>query len=132
MRIWTQAACTTAVMAVGYGVFLSAQSGSSGSIHGCVGPQGQLRVSATCRPPETAIEWNVVGPAGLQGPQGPQGPQGLQGPQGARGPQGFPGTAGQQGAAGPQGPAGPAGPAGPPGPAGSGSEGYGLHVFNAA
>ena len=52
---------------------------------------------------EHKINWNQVGPQGIQGPKGPQGAQGPQGPQGAQGPQG------------PQGPTGPQGPQGPPG-----------------
>jgi hypothetical protein len=50
-----------------------------------------------CSKNETALSWNVTGPAGPQGTTGPAGPQGTTGPQGP------------QGATGPQGPAGPAG-----------------------
>jgi len=49
---------------------------------------GALRVATdreSCRPDETAIEWNQQGP---QGPIGPAGPQGEQGPVGPEGPPG--------------------------------------------
>ena len=50
-----------------------------------------------CSKNETALSWNVTGPAGSQGATGPAGPQGTTGPQGP------------QGATGPQGPRAPAG-----------------------
>lgn len=57
---------------------------SAGVIHGCYkNATGGLRVidsaTDTCRPNETAISWNQVGPAGATGPQGPQGPSGVVG-----------------------------------------------------
>lgn len=75
---------------------------NNGVINGCyVKSGGVLHVidaSVTkCSKSETALSWNVAGPAGSQGPTGPGGPQGTTGPQGP------------QGATGPQGPAGPAG-----------------------
>lgn len=91
---------------------------------------------------ETAISWNVVGPAGPQGPKGdtggigpagPQGPAGqastVPGPQGlkgdtgaagAQGPTGTNGTDGTNGAPGAKGDTGAQGPVGPQGPEGSG------------
>ena len=68
-----------------------------------------------CRPNETRILWNIVGPqgpAGPTGPAGPAGPQGVAGPTGSTGPQGV---AGPTGPAGPQGIVGPTGPTGPDG-----------------
>jgi hypothetical protein len=57
---------------------------TGGVINGCYKSQnGQLRVSDTCLPSETAISWNQIGP---QGPQGPQGAQGATGPTGPIGP----------------------------------------------
>ena len=57
---------------------------TGGVINGCYKSQnGQLRVSDTCLPSETAISWNQIGP---QGPQGPQGAQGEPGPTGPIGP----------------------------------------------
>ena len=58
----------------------------------------------TCRPNETALDWNQTDPQGATGPQGPQGPKGDTGAQGA---QGGTGPQGPQGATGATGPAGP-------------------------
>src|SRR5262249_58768592 len=69
---------------------------------------GAVRIVAqggACRPPESLVTWNVVGP---QGPPGPPGPAGALGPSGPQGP------AGPAGALGPPGPQGPAGPPGQP------------------
>src|SRR5207237_955822 len=90
---------------------------ANGVIHGCYNiTNGSQRVIDTavdsCKPGETAIQWNQTGPQGPQGLQGPQGPQGLQGPQG---PQGL------------QGPQGPVGPKGDTGPAGSGQVYYAVN-----
>ena len=141
MRISTRVACTAAVMAVGYGVYVNAQTGDT-RIHGCVGRDGAIRVTdraGNCKPNETPISWystgggGVPGPTGPAGPQGPPGPQGNPGPQGQQGPQGQPGPQGPQGltgATGPQGAQGSQGPQGaqgPQGPAGAG----GLIVRNA-
>jgi hypothetical protein len=57
---------------------------SAGVIHACYNTAaGTLRVidspTQACRPSETAISWNQVGPSGAIGPQGPQGPQGPSG-----------------------------------------------------
>lgn len=85
-------------------------------VYACASPIGQLRqvdCPAACRPNETAVEWNIVGPEGEAGPPGPIGPQGEVGSPGPQGP------AGPQGEVGPQGPAGPAGSAGPQGEAGA-------------
>lgn len=91
-----------------------AHGGDAGVIHACV-QQGsqQVRIvgpAESCRGPETAVHWSIVGPIGPAGPVGPAGPQGPQGPKGDKG---------DQGATGPQGVAGPVGPAGPQGPTGS-------------
>lgn len=55
----------------------------SGAITACAGVNGVLRVvgsGESCRSNETAISWNITGPAGPEGPQGPAGPAGPQGP----------------------------------------------------
>ena len=81
--------------------------GEATMISGCYEDHtGALRVVAdgqSCRPNETAIEWNQQGP---QGPIGPAGPQGEAGPAGPEGPTGPPGPDGEEGPAGPQGPPG--------------------------
>ena len=110
------------------------------------GDQGRLMrlvlANEQCRPSETRIQWNVVGPqgpigptgpagpagpAGVAGPTGPVGPQGVAGPTGPVGPQGVAGPTGAtgpegamglQGPQGAQGPTGATGPVGPTGPAG--------------
>lgn len=67
-----------------------------GKIHACVNPAGQIRIvggPASCRPKETLLQWNIMGPPGPPGPEGPQGPIGPDGPQG---PQGEPGVSGYQ------------------------------------
>jgi hypothetical protein len=109
---------------------------SAGVIHGCFHTQnGQLRVidwpTEQCRPSETAISWNQVGPQGLTGATGAAGPQGATGAQGplgvtgatgatgAIGPNGATGAAGPQGATGAAGAVGPAGADGAAGPAGA-------------
>ncbi len=99
---------------VGLGMGLAAQAvfAQDGSvITGCYNAQGTLRVTDSCRPDETVISWNQVGPQGLPGepgPEGPSGPPGEQGEQGEPGPEGPQGEQGEQGETGPQGPPGPA------------------------
>jgi hypothetical protein len=49
------------------GVAFATIPDSSGTIHGCYGPQGNLRVvdsAAGCRNSETALSWNQQGPPG--------------------------------------------------------------------
>jgi hypothetical protein len=153
-----QARRTTISAAVAvFGLFLvgtvgglaSAHGGDANRIHGCYKTEpdspGFVRIvgpNDTCKKNETAIDWDITGPAGPQGPAGPAGPagpEGLQGPAGAdgkegpagpagpEGPQGLPGDDGKQGPAGPSGPQGPAGSQGPAGPQGPpGPQGPGL------
>ena len=90
--------------------FVSAQSGSNGTISGCVSRSGILRIGTECGANDTPISWNVTGPAGPQGAPGAPGPAGPQGPPGGTGPQGSPGAAGSQAAPGKPGPQGPTGP----------------------
>jgi hypothetical protein len=74
--------------------------------YACVAPNGGVRLvnrADRCRPKETAVPWNAIGP---QGPMGPQGPAGLPGPQGPQGLQGLAGAAGPKGDTGDQGPRG--------------------------
>jgi len=98
---------TTVGLAAAFAV-VAAIPDSNGVIHGCYNAtNGSQRIIdmavASCKPGETAIQWNQTGPQGPRGAQGAQGPQGPQGSQGAQGPQG------------PQGPAGPKGDTGPAG-----------------
>jgi hypothetical protein len=105
------------------GGLASAHGGDANRIHGCYKTEpdspGFVRIvgpNDTCKKNETAIDWDIIGPAGPQGPAGPAGPEGLQGPAGDDGKQGPAGPSGPQGPAGAQGPAGPQGPPGPQGP----------------
>jgi hypothetical protein len=144
-KTWPQravAALVVLLFSAGVGAIASAHPGGvePGVIHSCrtaSGPSsGSIRIidsTSDCRPAETALDWNAVGPQGVQGvqgetgrqgpagpvgPQGPPGDQGLQGPAGPVGPQGSVGPKGDTGDAGAQGPVGLAGPQGPAGPKG--------------
>jgi type VI secretion system secreted protein Hcp len=71
-------------------------SSTTQTINGCTGPDGLLRViaaGAVCRPHETPLSWNTVGPAGDTGPTGASGAAGADGATGATGPQGPAGSA---------------------------------------
>jgi hypothetical protein len=71
----------------------------AGVIHGCYHDgSGRLRLidpsRESCRRGESAISWNVTGPAGapgMPGPAGAQGPAGAPGSTGPQGPKGDPG-----------------------------------------
>lgn len=100
---------------------------ASNTIYACVKKNGDptlVAEGARCKPNETLVSWNIVGPRGPKGDTGPQGPKGdkgdtgPQGPKGDKGDKGDTGDAGAPGAPGAQGPAGPPGPQGPPGPSG--------------
>ena len=110
MRNFVLGVALSAVIAAAMGIGYAASS-SSQTIYGCYNPSGLLRIAASdsrgCRPGETAISWNVVGPVGPQGPQGIPGPPGSQGSAGPVGPMGPTGATGARG---------PAGPTGPPSP----------------
>jgi type VI secretion system secreted protein Hcp len=117
----TAAACVGGAVTLGAAAAAAATlAGTSDQvIHGCVDPEGRLRVlGATaegCKKDERAISWNEqgpIGPAGAVGATGAQGIAGLTGPAGLQGPAGVSGPSGVSGPAGAQGPAGPAGPAG--------------------
>jgi Lamin Tail Domain/Collagen triple helix repeat (20 copies) len=131
---WSPVVVAALVAAGATGVGAAAWRGSSETvgdvIHACRNKQtGLLRVvgdSGRCRNRESALAWNVQGPAGPAGPAGPNGPNGATGPAGPAGPQG---PAGAQGAAGSPGPAGPQGPQGPAGP--KGDPGAGITSFDA-
>ena len=105
---------TTVLLALFAGVAYATIPGSDGVIRGCYAKSGgTLRVidsSVTnCKSSETALNWNVAGPAGpagADGAPGPAGPVGPAGADGARGPAGPVGPAGADGAPGPVGPAG--------------------------
>lgn len=111
------ATATLAVALVG-GAWASS-SADSERIYACASKNaGHLRVverKDQCHSSETALTWNIRGPAGPAGPTGPVGPAGSagsQGPAGPKGADGAPGSPGSQGPAGDRGPAGPSGPAG--------------------
>jgi hypothetical protein len=116
------------------GIATAAVPEPDGTIRGCYGDAGQLRVLVsahdTCDQRDNPLTWNQKGPQGPQGAAGPAGPQGPRGETGATGPQGPKGETGATGPQGPKGPAGPAGPegeqgpAGPPGPNGTFVEGH--------
>ena len=111
------------VLAVGGGSFAIAQSGSKGTIRGCVNKKsGVLRALGNpgkkCRRSERSISWNVEGPAGAPGVAGAPGAKGADGAAGAAGPAGPKGADGTNGAPGPTGPKGADGTNGAPGPTG--------------
>jgi len=115
---------------------------ASNTIYACVKKNGDptlVAEGARCKPNETLVSWNIVGPRGAKGdtgatgpqgpkgekgdtgatgPTGPQGPKGDKGDTGDTGPQGPKGDTGDAGAPGAPGAQGPAGPPGPQGPAG--------------
>ena len=96
---------------------VAGQTGNT--IYACINGQGSARLVAAneqCKPNETRVAWNVVGPVGPAGPTGATGPQGPTGPQGSAGPQGV---KGDTGAVGPQGSQGVKGDTGAVGPQGS-------------
>ena len=122
-RRFGRAAALTAIavtVLIGGGAAAAAVPVDTGTINGCWHKaSGQLRVidptTQQCNENETALAWNVVGPAGQPGPAGPAGAQGPAGPAGVPGPTGDPGAQGPAGPAGEPGAQGPAGPAGPGG-----------------
>ena len=82
-----------AVCLIGGGVAHAAIPDANGVIHGCyVTSSGTIRIIddavTTCRPSETAVQWNISGPIGPQGPAGAQGPHGETGATGLQGPVG--------------------------------------------
>src|SRR5947209_11369411 len=74
-----------AVVASAFGVATAVQAAipSNGVIYGCYAKpgnpsQGALRVvdqGTQCKPGESPINWNQVGPTGPAGPTGPEGPK---------------------------------------------------------
>ena len=136
--MWSALAGVGALVVVGVALAAGDQSTSSATIRACVtttnGAVRIVREGAGCTAAESALTWNVQGPAGprgLAGPQGPAGPAGPSGPAGPAGAAGAPGPAvrGSSGATGPAGPAGADGVAGcrwperPRRPAGTGRSG---------
>src|SRR5215471_12955438 len=86
----TRAASASVLMVVGAGLGLHA-AGDSSVIVACVSNNGQMRIvgsTAECKQSESALAWNIQGPAG---------PQGLQGTAGAAGPEGPAGRDGRDG-----------------------------------
>jgi hypothetical protein len=79
---------TMAGAAFGLGVYVNAHGGDASRIHGCVDNRtGAIRIVGPLQnctaSKETALDWNIAGPAG---------PQGAQGLQGVAGPAGLPGV----------------------------------------
>ena len=79
-----------------------AHSGSvkPGVIHGCMKNSGQLFViheGEECSGSQTPVDWNAVGPQGIQGDQGVQGDQGAAGIDGTDGSDGIDGAVGPAG-----------------------------------
>jgi hypothetical protein len=90
------------------GALATAYAGTTGIIHACV-RNGQLRILSAgqaCKSKETALDWNIIGPAGPKGDKGDPGPQGAPG---AKGDPGAPGAKGDPGAPGAKGDPGPQG-----------------------
>ena len=92
-RITIIAAAIAAASLAAVGVAYAGIPGIGGVIHGCYVPaSGTLRVidntQASCKPQETALDWNQTGPPG---PKGDQGAPGLKGDPGIPGPKGDPG-----------------------------------------
>jgi large repetitive protein len=83
------------VILTAVGAIASAAS-SDGQIHACKikrhGFLRQIDAGASCKRTETAVSWNIQGPAGPAGPAGPQGPQGPKGDPGAASVAAFTGT----------------------------------------
>lgn len=97
---------------------LAATAAGDNTIYACVHKNRNptlVTEGTECKPNETLVSWNIVGPRGEKGDTGPQGPQGPQGETGPQGPQGETGPQGPQGETGPQGPQGETGPQGPQG-----------------
>ncbi len=128
-RVPIAAAAVAALAASSSAVALASTAPSNNVYQGCLrasnGSLDQLEIDPStppgCRPHDTLVTWNQIGPAGPVGPQGPKGDSGPQGPKGdagAAGPQGAPGSTGDTGATGPQGPVGAPGPKGDTGATG--------------
>jgi hypothetical protein len=112
-RITIFTAAVVALALTAGGAVAAGVIGADGTITGCYGKNGQLRVVAAaeeCKGTEQVLTWNQKGPKGDQGEPGPQGPQGAKGEPGPQGPQGAKGEPGPQGPQGAQGPAGIEGP----------------------
>jgi hypothetical protein len=65
--------------------------GDTTQIHSCVTKDGTIRIvgaTAGCKAQETALDWNIVGPAGPTGPTGATGAAGQNGAPGDPGPRG--------------------------------------------
>lgn len=86
-------AIAAAALLAGSGAsILWGHDGDTSQVHSCVARDGTIRIIAatgTCKSQETALDWNITGPAGpagQDGQQGLQGNQGIQGEPGLRGP----------------------------------------------
>jgi hypothetical protein len=98
-RITIIAAAIAAASLAAVGVAYAGIPGIGGVIHGCYVPaSGTLRVidntQASCKPQETALDWNQTGPPGPKGDQGAPGPKGDPGIPGPKGDPGPPGASG--------------------------------------
>jgi hypothetical protein len=83
--------CTLCLFIVLGGGAYAASSGGSGTVLGCVAPDGTLHVikaGQKCGHHQRALAFNKAGLRGPSGPAGATGPAGAQGVQGTRGPVG--------------------------------------------
>jgi hypothetical protein len=86
-RKLTTIAVTGVAIAAIAGVGYAAVPGADGTIHACYdNVSGQMRLHdaedgtpRSCGNKESAVSWNVQGPAGPVGPEGPAGPGGTWG-----------------------------------------------------
>jgi hypothetical protein len=65
-----------ALVVAATGGAMAAIPDADGTIHGCIGARGALRViepPATCEATEAALDFSQKGPAGERGPAGPPG-----------------------------------------------------------
>lgn len=120
-RVLTPALIVALMLAVGTTIVASG-NGPGDTYVACLTPSGNLThvfvnpdETPACKPNQTLISWNQIGPSGPQGPEGQPGPQVNQGSQGTQGEVGQPGPAGPQGEPGPQGEQGLTGEQGPAG-----------------
>jgi len=90
-----------AIIVAAASTYAWARTQDASTLRACAQTQdGSLRLVAdgvACKKSETAVSWNVVGPAG---PQGATGATGRDGRDGVQGPQGVPGPQGPAGAGG--------------------------------
>ena len=114
-RFWLVTLAAAVILGTGASTVLAANNGRM--ISGCYNKGGGflkiVKGPGQCKPGETVISWNRIGPKGAKGSKGEKGAPGPRGPKGeagVRGPQGLKGEPGIQGETGPQGIQGETGP----------------------